>query len=113
VIDWEILRREIEKAIGDFTQGMGGAWFEARRGYFLDLRVDPRPWDAPVRAANTNGTILLDRYACLLTPQGVRELGLGLAITWVLMGVVTEDSELFRAGSAGHPVSSHVDSGDG
>ena len=95
MIDTETLRNEIERAVSQFADDSAKVWVEARRRHFLDLRADPRPWWSPVRAANTNGSILLDRYACLITPDAVEELGLELAIAMIVVGVVSEDSGLF------------------
>ena len=99
MIDRETLRNEIERAVNRFSERASRTWWEARRRHFLDLRRDPRPWCSPVRAANTNGSILLDRYAWLVTPEVVDEVGLEFALTMITLGVVTEDSELFRARS--------------
>ena len=95
VIDTETLRKEIEQAVDRFAGDAARLWWEARRRHFLDLRADPRPWWSPVRAANTNGSILLDRYACLVTPEVVEELGFELSIALIVVGVVTEDSGVF------------------
>ncbi len=100
VIDSETLRKEIHAAIDRFTGDAADRWSQARRTHFLDLRADPRPWWAPVRAANTNGSIVLDRYACLLTAEAIEHLGLALCVTLLTVGVVTEDSTLFAPGPA-------------
>lgn len=95
MIDRETLRKEIERAVNRFADESAKLWVETRRRHFLDLRADPSPWWSPVRAANTNGSILLDRYAYLITAEGVEKLGLELAIAMIVVGIVTEDSGCF------------------
>jgi hypothetical protein len=96
VVDLDGLRATIEQAVDRFTEDMTRVWEEACASYFVDLRRDPRPISAPFRPANTNGSILLDRYACLATPEAIRLLGWEMVLTWILVGVVTEGDPLFR-----------------
>jgi hypothetical protein len=95
VIDQENLNQKLHETIERFVENMTQVWVEIQKTSVLDLRQDPRPWHATVRAANTNGSILLDRYVCLLAPESKGPMGLQLAIAWLILGVVTENSELF------------------
>jgi len=95
VIDTETLRKEIDRAVTQFADDSARLWWGARRRHFRDFRENSRPWWSPVHAANTNGSILLDRYACLITPEMVQELGLELSIALIVVGVVTEESQVF------------------
>lgn len=97
MIDIRALREEVSRAIDRFEQRSAITWAVARRRYFLDLREDPSAWWSPVRAANTNGSILLDRYACVLTPEAIDALGWELAFALLTLGVTTERSALFHA----------------
>ncbi|MFW5739230.1 MAG: hypothetical protein ACOC1F_02570 [Myxococcota bacterium] len=96
MIDGDKLTENLQRAVRRFTDTTTRLWVDARRRHFLDLRADPRPWWSPLRPANTNNSIVLDRYVRLIDPDVVEEIGPELAITWMLMGVVTEDSGLFR-----------------
>lgn len=95
MIDTETLRKEIDRAVRRFADESAAMWILARRQHFLDLRQDPRPWWSPLQPANTNGSILLDRYVRLIEPDVVEEIGLEFAIAWMVMGVVTEESGVF------------------
>ena len=96
MIDRDHLDKKLHEAIECFVETMTQAWLDIRKTQVLDLRQDPRPWQASVRAANTNGSILLDRYICLLAPEYNSQLRLEFAILWLTVGVVTEKSALFH-----------------
>ncbi len=96
MFDIQHLNKEIERATARFVDCVTGIWVDAQSRYFLDLRTDPRPWSSPVRAANTNGSILLDRYSFLLRAEMINEVGLEFALALLCIGVTTENSELFR-----------------
>jgi len=95
VIDLGNLRLEIEKAVDQFAEESERLWLQGKNRYFLDLREPSHFWTSPIRAANTNGSVLLDRYVFLLTPQAARVLGLDMALCLLVVGVVTEQSKLF------------------
>lgn len=96
MVDLDELRAAMEQAVDRFTDDMTRVWDEARARHFVDLRRDPRPLSAPFRPANTNGSILLDRYALLVTPEAIRFFGWEMVLTWIVVGVVTEGDPLFR-----------------
>ena len=95
MINAEILRRELTRALNRFAHESLQLWMRAQRQYFLDLRQDSCPWSSPLRPANTNGSVLLDCYVRLIDPKVVEEIGLEFAIAWMVMGVVTEKSGVF------------------
>jgi hypothetical protein len=67
----------------------------------VDLAADPRPWDFPLRPANTNGSVLLDRFVPLLCRSALEQLGPELAIAMLTFAIVTDHTALWRRAKSG------------
>jgi hypothetical protein len=97
VIDLEGLVEQIDLISSRYVDEITRDWDRQLQRYFVDLRKDPRPLSAPYRPANTNGSILLDKYAYFATSEAVHSLGWQQVMTLIALGVVTEGDPLFRS----------------
>jgi hypothetical protein len=95
VLDANRLQGRLQAAAARFADDVVRLYAQALENH-VDLGEDPRRWNARRRPANTNGSILLEQYVGIATPEALRRLGPAFVIAVLTIGVVSEPRALFR-----------------